>query len=163
MSGYSHILVAANLAADHERILPRAAAIARAFGSKVTLLHVVDLMESGGEVPTPAADVMTEPGSALPKSATGLSANEDLVFRRLERGAYTFLEGLAQGLGLPGVETEVIESSSTWRAIVEVAIEKGADLIVVGSHPREGLNWIFGSTTDRVVRRALCDVLAVHD
>ena len=64
---------------------------------------------------------------------------------------------------MPDVDTEVIGSTSIWRAIVEVAIEKGADLIVVGSHSREGLDWFFGSTTDRVVRRAPCDVLAVHD
>ena len=37
MKGYNHILVAADLAADHEKILPRAAEIARAFGSKLTL------------------------------------------------------------------------------------------------------------------------------
>lgn len=162
MQGYRHILIASDFAARQENVLERVEGLARAFGAKVTLLHVVDLPESGGELPTPAAGAITEPGSALPKPAAGLPSDVDPVYRHLERDAYTFLEGLARGLGLPGVETEVIESSSIWRAIVEVAVEKDADLIVVGSLKREGLGWIFGSTTDRVVRRAPCDVLAVR-
>ena len=162
MSGYSHVLVAADLAADHERVLPRAAEIARAFGSKVTLLHVVDERDEGGELRTPVTGTLTEPGGALSKTSAA-PREPDVVHRKLERSSYAFLNDLAQGLGVAAVDTEVIGSSSIWRAIVEVATEKGADLIVVGSHPREGLDWIFGSTTDRLVRRAPCDVLAVHD
>ena len=163
MKGYNHILVAADLAADHEKILPRAAEIARAFGSKMTLLHVVDERDEGGELRTPVGGSITEPGSALPRASGKVPREPDVVHRRLERSGYAFLNDLARGLGLATVDTEVIGSSSIWRAIVEVANEKGADLIVVGSHSREGLDWIFGSTTDRVVRRAPCDVLAVHD
>jgi universal stress protein A len=163
MSGYKHILVAADLASDHERILPRAVELARGSGAKVTLLHVVDERDEGGEMRTPVAGLVTEPGSALPAATGAVPKESDVAHHKLERSAYAFLNDLTKGLGLPAVETEVIGSSSIWRAIVEVAKEKGADLIVVGSHRREGLDWIFGGTADRLVRRAPCDVLAVHD
>ena len=163
MSGYKHILVAADLAADHGRLLPRAAEIAGKFGAKLTLLHVVDERDEGGDLRTPVAGVVTEPGSALSTQGGVTPEGPDVAHHKLERGAYAFLNDLARGLGLPAVDTEVIGSNSIWRAIVEVAVEKGADLIVVGSHRREGLDWIFGSTTDRLVRRAPCDLLAVRD
>ncbi|MEN6438698.1 MAG: universal stress protein [Syntrophobacter sp.] len=47
--------------------------------------------------------------------------------------------------------------------ILRVAQEKKLDLIVMGSHGLTGLaHVLFGSTADRVVRRAPCSVLAVR-
>lgn len=161
MSGYSHILVAADLAADHEKIMPRATDLARVFGAKLTLLHVVDEREAGGELQMPIEGGLTEPGSALPKGSA--SGAIDYGGHRLERTAQAFLDDLARASGLPDVTTEVVASSAVARSIVRIAAERAVDLIVVGSRTREGLDWLFGSTTDAVVRRAPCDVLVVHD
>lgn len=47
--------------------------------------------------------------------------------------------------------------------ILRLAEEKNFDLIVMGSHGLTGLaHVLFGSTADRVVRRAPCSVLAVR-
>lgn len=47
--------------------------------------------------------------------------------------------------------------------ILRLAEEKAIDLIVMGSHGLTGLaHVLFGSTADRVVRRAPCSVLAVR-
>jgi nucleotide-binding universal stress UspA family protein len=47
--------------------------------------------------------------------------------------------------------------------IVELAKEKEIDLIVMGSHGLTGVaHVLFGSTADRVVRKAPCSVLAVR-
>jgi universal stress protein A len=44
--------------------------------------------------------------------------------------------------------------------IVEVAVELGAELIVLGTHGREGLALLLqGSVAERVLRRAACGVL----
>ena len=43
-----------------------------------------------------------------------------------------------------------------------MAREIGADLIVLGSHGRWGLELLLGTTTDGVVSAADCDVLAVR-
>jgi len=47
--------------------------------------------------------------------------------------------------------------------ILRTAKEKEADLIVVGTHGRTGLDHVlFGSTAEKVVRRAHCPVLSVR-
>ncbi len=47
--------------------------------------------------------------------------------------------------------------------IIRVVEEKGIDLLVMGSHGLTGLaHVLFGSTADRVVRRAPCSVLTVR-
>jgi nucleotide-binding universal stress UspA family protein len=47
-------------------------------------------------------------------------------------------------------------------AIVAVASETGADLIVVGSVGMQGAKRILGSVPNRISHRAPCDVLIVH-
>jgi universal stress protein A len=47
--------------------------------------------------------------------------------------------------------------------ILRTAKEKEVDLIVVGTHGRTGLDHVlFGSTAEKVVRRAPCPVLSVR-
>ena len=47
--------------------------------------------------------------------------------------------------------------------ILEVARARGADLIVMGTHGRTGLEHaLMGSIAERVVRRAHCPVLTVR-
>jgi nucleotide-binding universal stress UspA family protein len=47
--------------------------------------------------------------------------------------------------------------------IIRVVAEKGIDLLVMGSHGLTGLaHVLFGSTADRVVRRAPCSVFTVR-
>ncbi|MFT6955989.1 MAG: universal stress protein A [Halieaceae bacterium] len=46
--------------------------------------------------------------------------------------------------------------------IHRTAIEMGADLIVVGSHGRHGIQLLLGSTSNAVLHGASCDVLAVR-
>jgi universal stress protein A len=163
MIGYSHILVAADLAADQETILPRATDLARAFGSKLTLLHVVDEREAGGELQMPIDGELFEPGSPLPRGAIPEAGGVEYGGHRLERSAHAFLDDLARDCGVADVATEVVASSAVARSIVQIANERAVDLIVVGGRTHTGLGWLFGSTTDAVVRRAPCDVLVVHE
>ena len=81
---------------------------------------------------------------------------------RLERTAHAFLDDLARESGVRDVATEVVASSAVAGSIVRIAQDRAVDLIVVGGHSREGLEWLFGTTADSVVRRAPCDVLVVH-
>jgi nucleotide-binding universal stress UspA family protein len=47
--------------------------------------------------------------------------------------------------------------------IIRTAREKNADLIVIGTHGRTGIDhMLFGSTADKVVRKASCPVLTVR-
>ena len=47
-------------------------------------------------------------------------------------------------------------------AIIELAEEKGADLIIVASHRPDWHDFLLGSTAARVVRHAQCSVLVVR-
>lgn len=50
-----------------------------------------------------------------------------------------------------------------YRAILEIAAEESADLIVLGMHGRNAIDlMLFGSTTNQVVRRATCPVLTIR-
>jgi nucleotide-binding universal stress UspA family protein len=56
-----------------------------------------------------------------------------------------------------------VEAAPTWKGIVEVAQERGADLIVLGSHRRTGLvGHLLGSVAAAVVRHSTASVLVVH-
>ena len=47
--------------------------------------------------------------------------------------------------------------------IIKTAKEKDVDLIVIGTHGRTGIDhMLFGSTAEKVVRKAPCPVLTVR-
>jgi nucleotide-binding universal stress UspA family protein len=56
-----------------------------------------------------------------------------------------------------------IQGAPTWKGIVQVAEERGASLIVLGSHRRSGLaGYVLGSVASAVVMHAAPSVLIVH-
>jgi len=64
--------------------------------------------------------------------------------------------------GLTGVRSRVLKGMAD-QEILKSAAEERADLIVIGTHGRTGLNRVlFGSTAEKVVRRAECPVLSVR-
>ncbi len=59
--------------------------------------------------------------------------------------------------------TSVIRVGKPFIEIVDVAKSENADLIVISSHGRTGMDHVlFGSTADKVVRKAPCPVLTVR-
>jgi nucleotide-binding universal stress UspA family protein len=61
------------------------------------------------------------------------------------------------------VTTEVVADGETRRMILETAAKWPADVIVVGSHGRTGLDrLLLGSVSEAVVRRAPCSVEVVR-
>jgi len=62
---------------------------------------------------------------------------------------------------VPQIETAILHGSAA-SALSDFAKEKGADVIVVGTHGRAGLSRTFlGSTSAGLVRKAPCPVLVV--
>ncbi len=61
-------------------------------------------------------------------------------------------------------EVVVKESSEApYYPLLEISKEKGADLIVIGSHGRSGIEKaVFGSVAERLCRRATCPVLTIR-
>lgn len=95
----------------------------------------------------------------------GSSIDPEPLFDALREEGERTLERIEERTDDAGVSFvgEVRESGSVHRAILEYAEEQGADLIVMGTHGRRGLDrWILGSVTERVVRTADVPVLTVR-
>ncbi|MEH6610148.1 MAG: universal stress protein [Halioglobus sp.] len=68
---------------------------------------------------------------------------------------------LAEKYGLPK-EGHVLVVGRPANEIHRTASDMGADVIVVGSHGRHGIQLLLGSTSNAVLHGASCDVLAVR-
>ena len=69
---------------------------------------------------------------------------------------------MAQQAGFQA-QSIAIEAAPTWKGLVEVAEERGASLIVLGSHRRSGLaGHLLGSVAAAVVAHTASSVLIVH-
>lgn len=65
----------------------------------------------------------------------------------------------------PEIKTAtIIKTGKPFIEIIETAREENVDLIIIGSHGHTGVEHIlFGSTAEKVVRKAPCPVLTVRD
>ncbi len=124
--------------------LPYAVEMAKTYSAKLYVLHVI-------------YDMGASSGLPLPEGAG------EAMYAELEEIARKELESLEQRqqMALDGVEYAVIRGLP-YQEILKFAQEKDVDLIVIGTHGKTGNERVkFGSTTQRVVRRAPCPVLTV--
>lgn len=70
------------------------------------------------------------------------------------------IAALADGVD---VHTDVIRGMHIHEAILEYAGDHDADLLVMGTQGREGLQHLLGSTTERVIAHASIPVLVVSE
>ncbi|MCD6679929.1 MAG: universal stress protein [Burkholderiaceae bacterium] len=145
---YERILVPYDGSPTSDEALDEALRLARLCSSRLRLIHVVDplLYITGFEVGAVYANEIL-PGL--------LAAGEALLHKARDR-----IE--AQGLA---VESEVIQSSGerVARIIVEQAALWKADLIVLGTHGRRGVDRVLmGSDAELVARTAPVPVLLVR-
>lgn len=144
---FKHILVPVDGSETAQMAVEKAAGLAKAFGSTVTVIYVID--------PYP----FTGLGSDF---AYGQS--EYLEAASAEAGeAIKSAQQLLQNAGV-SVKTSVIEAHSVWRGILEAAAGASADLIVMGSHGRHGVEKIvLGSVVQRVLSHTHLPVFVVRD
>jgi nucleotide-binding universal stress UspA family protein len=58
----------------------------------------------------------------------------------------------------------VLRTGVSWQEIVDLATDERADLVVIGTYGRSGMDrLLLGSVADRVVRLAPCPVLMVRE
>ena len=142
---YRHILFATDFSEDAIRVGERAREIARHYGARLSLIHVVEDINIGLSGGYELLPVLPE----LPDEA-------------LLRESRELLGDLARRLEVEDAEKWVVNAPSTREGILGAAQEHSADLIVVGSHGRHGLALLLGSTANAVLHGAPCDVLAVR-
>lgn len=143
---FQHILLPVDGSATANLAVSRALALAKAFNAKVTAVYVLD--------PYPFA-------SAGPDFAFGQAQYVNAISQEAEHT----LAGVREQFATQGLEIVTVtkDAYSVWKGIVETADEVGADIIVMGSHGRKGVEKLMlGSVAQRVVAQAHIDVLIVH-
>jgi nucleotide-binding universal stress UspA family protein len=99
-------------------------------------------------------DVGFVPGSELHFNAAEATEVRKAAEETAARGA-----SLAEKAGFRP-QSLAIEAAPTWKGIIKVAEEHGANLIVLGSHRRSGLaGHLLGSVAGAVLAHAACSVL----
>ena len=144
---FKHILVPVDGSETAQKAVEKAAGLAKAFGSAATVIYVID--------PYP----FTGLGSDF---AYGQAEYLSAATAEAEQAIQAAKQTLAQAGVVP--QTRVVEGHAAWRGILEAAKTAGADLIVMGSHGRHGLEKIvLGSVAQRVLSHSHLPVFVVRD
>ncbi len=139
---YQHVLVPLDVSDEARQVLARARDLATRYGSRLTLLHVVEpvIIDTSYDLIGPLPVEIDAP--------------------LLERGR-DFLQRIAQEFDLEDAKQQV-ELGPVKGTILEYAKENGVDLIVIGTHGRHGVKLLLGSTANAVLHGTPCDVHAVR-
>jgi nucleotide-binding universal stress UspA family protein len=125
----------------------KAAAMSSAFKSEVTLICVIDSYAFTG--------VGTELAHGHAEYLSAATAEANLAMRDAK--------AVLQARGTTAA-TAVVEGQAIYKTILETAQSCAADLIVMGSHGRKGLEkLVLGSVTAQVLSHTHLPVLVVRD
>ncbi len=150
MTGFQQILVPVDYSEASDNALRIAAGLARASRGRLVVVHFLRLDVYG----------MAEFPGILPNMAsTGIGEFDEERARLQQHVDAVLAEGDAQP---PEYDVEV-DWGSPYQQIVERAIDRGVDLIVMGTHGRTGVKHaLLGSVAEKTVRLAPCPVLTVR-
>lgn len=138
------ILVPLDFSDESEKALVYAVSMARKFGAKISLLHVLPATFCAGEMGV-VPDI-------LPSPETVEKSRERLREIGSHRASPELLEDFVVRDGVP------------FEQICNVARESQSELIVIATHGVTGLkHLILGSTAERVAHLAPCPVLIVRE
>jgi nucleotide-binding universal stress UspA family protein len=141
---FKHILIPVDGSATAQKAVAMAAGLAKAFASKATVVYVVD--------PYPFAGMA---GDMAYGQVEYMNAAEAEAKDALAAAAAALKEGGAQE-----VQTLKVDAHEIWRGVIDTAQARGADLIVMGSHGRRGLEkLVLGSVAQRVLTHSPLPVL----
>jgi nucleotide-binding universal stress UspA family protein len=141
---FDHILLPLDTSPASEAVVETTLEVATLFGAKVTVLQVI-----GG--PLPYSGI---PPQLSPEAVANL-VDEQVAAAR------PYLEGIVSRFTDAGLEADAdtISSESPTAGILQVAEDRGADLIAMSSHGGGVKSVLMGSVTSRVVQRAGVPIL----
>ena len=125
--------------------LPYAVDLAKHYNAKLYILHVI-------------YDIQRAAGLSIPHISS------DELYKELNEWAIKELDKscLEGTRGFSNVEKAVVQGIP-YEEIIDFVKKEKIDMTVIGTYGRSGLDrFIFGSTAERVVRRAPCAVLTVR-
>lgn len=139
------ILFATDFSEGSAVALPYAVDMAKQYGAKLYLVHVV-------------YDITKATGWYVPHVAIGE------IYDEIEKSAKAEIEKIdtAGMRDLKEVE-QVVLKGTPYEEIIRFAEENEVDLVVLGTHGRKGIDRVlFGSTAEQILRNAPCPVLSVR-
>jgi nucleotide-binding universal stress UspA family protein len=143
---FKRILVPVDGSSTSMQAVDKAVALAQAFGAAVTVVCVID--------PYPFTGVGEDFGYGQAEYLSVAMAQ-----------AHHSIHNAEAAFKAAGIDTEarVVESGVPYEGILQTATDQGADLIVMGSHGRRGLQrFLLGSVAQRVLSHADVPVLVVR-
>lgn len=143
MKKYKNVLVALELEPESDiKVINRAREIKSSCpDAKIWLVHSVEHLSSYG-------------------AAYGVAAGID-VDAVMKTEAEQLMEKVSSELGVPDERCIIVEGPAKY-VILSEAEKVHADLILIGSHGRHGVQLLLGSTANAILHGANCDVLAVR-
>ena len=140
---FKHILIPTDGSELSQMAVKHAIAIAKAVGARVTAMTVQP----------PMTDFIVEGVTITVSDAERAEMSRQFDHRMDAARA----EAKAQNVQLATIQ---VEDREPWRAIIEVAKQKGADLIVMASHGRRGVSaLVLGSETQKLLTHSTVPVL----
>ncbi len=136
---YKHVLLATDLLPENRALFDRGLALAKEWGAKVSVIHVVEPLPGYGYAYVGSADV------------------EQSLIKESKKQ----LAEIAKKYGIDSADT-LVDIGPTKTEIIRVAQERKADLIIIGSHGRSGWSLLLGSTAAAILHSAKCDVLTMR-
>jgi nucleotide-binding universal stress UspA family protein len=145
---FKHILFATDGSSASEHASQMAINMARAHGSHLTVVYVIDPYPYMG-------------GNEM--NLVGFESYMESGRKHAER-AFAHVNHLASVGGIPiVVKTRLVEDSSVVKAILKTAEEEHAKLIMLGSHGRGGLEKLLvGSVAAKVVAHSTKPVMVIR-
>ncbi len=145
MVTFEHVLYPTDLSDASRAAIPYAAAMARWYDARVSVLHVV---------PTLAPISVPPGGLGVPLALVPSPPRDDVdgeVRQWLGAGAFE------------GLDPEIlVDAGDPSRIIAEQSAARAVQLVVMGTHGRRGFDRLLsGSVTERVLRTSPCPVLVV--
>ncbi len=149
MPGLKKILVPVDYSDGSRVAMEYAPFLAERFDAGIEVLHVA-------EIP------LGEEEHTVVKPDTGEEQLlSELIMQQAVKAETEFLAPFVRDATIP-IERSLLKGRPG-KVIVEAATDRGADLIVMGTHGRSGFErLIMGSVTERVLRSAPCPVVVVR-
>jgi len=125
---YEIIICAIEASEEGKEILSKAKKLAQLHNAKLLVTHVI-------------------PHTLFPKDYQ----------KELENNVSPEIDSITLSLGIPKDDVTV-KFGKPYEQICTLAEQKSADLIILGTHSKKGLNALIGSTANAVANYAKCDV-----
>ena len=132
MSMYKIIICAIEANEEGKEILSKAYDLSQLYKSKLFVIHVI-------------------PYTLLPKDYQ----------KEMKEKVQPKLETITSSLGIPKKNVSV-KFGKPYEQVCILAEKKNADLIILGTHSKKGINALIGSTANAVANYAKCDVSLIR-